>query len=80
MKTMAVPLPSEVVAEALLSAFGEVAVVGVAGVARPRHCDGREVAEVALRYEDVREVVREGSWQVALRSAIVMTGAVCCML
>ena len=71
MNTMAVPLPSEVAAEALLSAFGVVG-VGVVGVARPRHCDGREMAEVALRYEDVRRVVREESWWVALRSAMML--------
>lgn len=64
MKTMAVPLPSDEAAEKALSC------VGVAGVARPRHCEGLEVAEIVLRYDEVRGVAREESWRVALRSAI----------
>lgn len=66
MKTMAVPLPSDVAADSELRACG------AAGVARPRHCEGLEVAETVLRYEAVRGEVREESWRLALRSAIVV--------
>ena len=64
---MAVPLTSDVAVDSELRACG------VAGVARPRHCEGLEVAETVLRYEAVKGEVREESWRVALRSAIVVS-------